>query len=142
MELTRKQLLKAGAVGAAGASLPLTILRPGRAPAAINTIGSDMPLIPKAQPVGPNRYRITARPGTTNFHPQFGQTNIWGYDDGSGRGVRSPGYVIEAKKGTPVTVDWVNGLPSEHIPTRREAALRKFAGILGPEPVANAGGHL
>ena len=29
-------------------------------------------------------------------------------------------------------------VPSEHIPTRREAALRKFAGILGAEPVANA----
>jgi acyl-CoA dehydrogenase len=31
------------------------------------------------------------------------------------------------------------GVPSEHIPTRREAALRKFAGVLGPEPVASAG---
>jgi hypothetical protein len=30
-------------------------------------------------------------------------------------------------------------VPSEHIPTRREAALRKFVDVLAPEPVANAG---
>ena len=40
---------------------------------------------------------------------------MWGYDDGSGRGVRSPGYTIEVQKGTATNVTYVNGLPNQHM---------------------------
>jgi spore coat protein A len=113
--LTRRQLMKSAMISAAGAALPLTIFRPGSAPAALNGFSTPLPLLPKARAVGNNAYRITARPGSQVFHPALGRTTIWGYDDGSGRGVRTPGYVIEAQKGTATTVSYVNGLPNTHL---------------------------
>jgi spore coat protein A len=115
MMMSRRQLLRSAAVGAAGAALPLTLLRPGTAPAALQGFSTPLPLLPKAQPVRANAYRIAARPGRQVFHPALGNTTIWGYDDFSGRGVRTPGYVIEVKKGTATTVDYVSGLPSAHM---------------------------
>jgi spore coat protein A len=115
MIMSRRQLLKSAAVGAAGAALPLTLFRTGSAPAALQGFSTTLPLLPKAQPVRANAYRIAARRGSQVFHPALGSTTVWGYDDFSGRGVRSPGYVIEVKKGTPTTVDYVNGLPSAHM---------------------------
>jgi len=113
--LSRRPLLKAGPVGAADAALPLTVFRPSNVGAAIDGFSTALPLIPKAKPVAKNAYRITARAGTQQFHPSLGQTTMWGYDDGSGRGVRSPGYLIEVQRGTPTTVSYVNGLPTQHI---------------------------
>ncbi len=118
MVISRRQLLKTAAVGAAGAALPLTLFRPASAPAALQGFSTPLPFLPKARPVNnanPNAYRIMARPGTTVFHPSLGNTTIWGYDDGSGRGVRTPGYVIEARTGTATTVSYVNGLPARHM---------------------------
>jgi len=66
--LTRRQLLKSAAVGAAGAALPLTIFRPGSAPAALAGFSTPLPPLPKAQPVGGNAYRLTARAGQHQFH--------------------------------------------------------------------------
>ncbi len=74
-----------------------------------------LPLLPKARAVAANTYRIAARPGTQVFHPALGGTAMWGYDDFSGRGVRTPGYVIEVKKGTATTVQYVNQLPAAHM---------------------------
>jgi spore coat protein A len=115
MMMSRRQLLKSAAVGAAGAALPLTLFRPGSAPAALQGFSTPLPLLPKAQPVRANAYRIAARRGTQVFHPALGNTTIWGYDDFSGRGTRSPGYVVEVRKGTAPTIDYVNGLPSAHM---------------------------
>lgn len=115
MTISRRQLLKSAAVSAAGAALPLTLFRPSSAPAALQGFTTSLPLLPKAQPVGANAYRIAARRGTSQFHPALGRTTVWGYDDFSGRGVRSPGYVVEARRGTPTKVDYVNGLPSSHL---------------------------
>jgi len=113
--ISRRQLLKTAAVGAAGAALPLTLFRPTSAPAALQGFSTPLPFLPKAQPTSANAYRITARPGQQVFHPALGTTTMWGYDDGSGRGVRTPGYVIEARKGTATTVSYVNGLPAQHM---------------------------
>jgi spore coat protein A len=115
MVISRRQLLKSAMVGAAGATLPLTIFKPGSAPAALQGFSTPLPRLPKARPVGTNAYRITARAGVQQFHPALGSTRMWGYDDGSGRGVRTPGYVIEARKGTATTVSFVNGLPDQHM---------------------------
>jgi spore coat protein A len=115
MTMSRRQLLKAGMIGAAGAALPLTLFKPGSAPAALQGFSTPLPLLPKARPVGANAYRIAARPGTQQFHPALGNTRMWGYDDFSGRGVRTPGYVIEVTKGTATRVDYVNALPATHM---------------------------
>jgi spore coat protein A len=102
-------------IGAAGAALPLGLYRPRSAGAALQGFSTPLPLIPKARPVGANAYRITATPGVAQIHPTFGQTRLWGYDDGSGRGMRSPGYTIEVQRGTATTVTYVNGLPAAHM---------------------------
>jgi spore coat protein A len=49
------------------------------------------------------------------MHPSFGPTRVFGYDDNSGRGVASPGYTLEVRKGTPTRVDFVNALPARHL---------------------------
>jgi spore coat protein A len=113
--LTRRTLLKSAMIGAAGAALPLGLYRPGSAGAALQGYSTPLPLIPKAKPVGANSYRITARQGIAQIHPTLGQTTVWGYDDSSGRGMRSPGYTIEAQKGTATTITFTNGLPNRHL---------------------------
>jgi spore coat protein A, manganese oxidase len=113
--LTRRTLLKSAMVGAAGAALPLGLYRPTDTPAAVQGFATPLPRLPKAQAVAANRYLITARPGAMRMHPAFGATRVFGYDDNSGRGVASPGYTIEARKGTPTRVDFVNALPARHL---------------------------
>jgi spore coat protein A, manganese oxidase len=113
--LTRRTLIKSALVGAAGAALPLGLYRPSSTPAAIQGSSVPLPLLPKARPVARNSYLITARPGKAQMHPAFGLTNVWGYDDNSGRGVASPGYTIEVQKGTPTKVGYVNALPAQHM---------------------------
>ena len=113
--LTRRQLLKSAMVGAAGAALPLGLYRPTDTPAALEGFGRALPMLPKARPVGRDAYAIAARPGTAQVHPSFGRTPIWGYDDGSGRGVASPGYTIEVQRGTPTKVEFTNALPAQHM---------------------------
>ena len=98
MTMSRRQLLKAGMIGAAGAALPLTLFKPGSAPAALQGFSTPLPLLPKARPVGANAYRIAARPGTQQFHPALGNTRMWGYDDFSGRGVRTPGVSMTTSR--------------------------------------------
>jgi spore coat protein A len=113
--LTRRTLLKSAMVGAAGAALPLSLYRPASTPAAVQGFATPLPLLPKARPVASNSYLITARPGSQRMHPAFGRTPVWGYDDNSGRGVVSPGYTLEVKKGTPTKVSFVNALPAQHM---------------------------
>ena len=124
--ISRRTLLRASAVGAAGVALPPALYRvagirssvptvagaavPHRhyvapsGPSAVTGSTVPLPLLPKARAVGRNAYRITARAGTVRMHPTLGNTRVFGYDDGSGRGVTSPGYTIEVAKGTPTSV--------------------------------------
>jgi spore coat protein A len=46
-------------------------------------------------------------------HRDLPPTTLWGFDDGTGP--RSPGPTIEAQKGTPLDITWVNDLPAEHV---------------------------
>ena len=74
-----------------------------------------LPLPADATPISPNHYRLSIRQTTQQVHPAFGPvTKVWGYDDGT-HGTSYPGPTIEVQKGTPVTVDWVNDLPGQHL---------------------------
>jgi spore coat protein A, manganese oxidase len=114
VKITRRQALKTAAVGAAGAALPFALTRPSSR-AAVSGSVLPLPRLPKARPVGKNSYSLTARPGLMQVHPDFAKTTVWGYDDASGRGVASPGYVVEVQKGTPTTVRYGNALPGRHL---------------------------
>ncbi len=110
--LTRRQFLQTTAIGAA---LPLSLLQTSSAPAAFGGYSMPLPRLLTAREVAKDTYRLTARQGSQMFHPMYGKTTVWGYDDGSGRGVRSPGYLIEVRQGRATTVSFVNDLPKEHL---------------------------
>jgi spore coat protein A, manganese oxidase len=136
--LSRRSLLRFSVIGAAGVALPPSIYRaaglhaappPGAVRAAVRhghsvaAVGPSavqgstvpLPLLRPARPSGRNAFRITARAGTVQMHPSLGRTRVFGYDDGSGRGVTTPGYTIEVLKGTPTSVTYVNALPARHL---------------------------
>ncbi len=54
-------------------------------------------------------YTITAREFEQQFHSQLPPSRVWGYHDGVGP-LHTPGPVIIARTGQPVTVNWVNDI--------------------------------
>jgi spore coat protein A len=73
-----------------------------------------LPIPPVATPVsgspgGVATYNITMREFQQQFHSQLPLTTVWGYDDGVA-GLHTPGPVIEARTGDPVTVNWINDI--------------------------------
>ncbi len=67
------------------------------------------PVMPQA---GPNAYRIAARQHSQQIlPPPFGPTTVWSYGSTTDeRTFSSPACTIEAKRGTPVDVTWINDL--------------------------------
>jgi FtsP/CotA-like multicopper oxidase with cupredoxin domain len=57
-------------------------------------------------------YQMNQRQFTTSFSPDLPTQTIWGFDDNSGRGTRSPGYTYQAHYGTPQLTRNINSLPS------------------------------
>jgi len=53
-------------------------------------------------------YDITMKAFTQQLHQELAPTTVWGYDDGTG--ASTPGPLIEARTGEPVTVNWTNDI--------------------------------
>jgi spore coat protein A len=53
-------------------------------------------------------YRISMRRVDVKVHRDLPETSIWSY------GTTAPGPTIEARKGQPILIEWVNELPKEH----------------------------
>jgi len=73
-----------------------------------------LPIPPVATPVvgspgAAATYNITAREFEQSFHSQLPMTRVWGYHDGVGP-LHTPGPVIIARTGEPVTVNWINDI--------------------------------
>ena len=128
--LTRRQLLKRGAIGGAG----LVVSRGSFAMAAPAAVGAT-PKLRKwvaALPVPPvldgrggdKSFAIAARESTTwKFHPNLPATRTWGYwSDNPQAGLPYLGPTIEAtrrpndKVETSVTIDWRNELDNAFLP--------------------------
>ncbi|RDS81677.1 bilirubin oxidase [Dyella monticola] len=66
----------------------------------------------RAHPSQPERtlpyYRLDMRACTARLHRDIPPTSLWGY------GGQFPGPTIEARKGEPLLVEWVNALPPKH----------------------------
>ncbi|WP_114240169.1 multicopper oxidase family protein [Dyella sp. C9] len=78
-----------------------------------------LPLPPLAQPTGtrahpayPGRelpyYRMEMRAFSAPLHRDLPPTPQWGY------GGRSPGPTVQAMRGEPLLIEWVNALPTQH----------------------------
>jgi spore coat protein A, manganese oxidase len=66
----------------------------------------------RTHPAYPGRtlpcYRVTMRECKLHVHRDIPATPLWGYNG------QFPGPTIEARRGEPLLVEWINGLPSKH----------------------------
>lgn len=126
--VSRRQLLGAGAAGAAGlfltgggAAHAVPLRGPGRGapmldPASIPQYVSPL-VVPPVMPAastggGVDRYRIGVRQFRQQVLPaRYPSTVVWGYgSETAARTYNFPSFSIEATAGRPVEVTWVNGL--------------------------------
>jgi spore coat protein A len=73
-----------------------------------------LPIPPVATPIAgapgaAATYNITMREFEQQLHSQLPPTRVWAYNDGVS-GLHTPGPVIEARSGQPVTVNWINDI--------------------------------
>jgi spore coat protein A len=134
--ISRRTLLKAGALAGAGLAVPWRWLADAQPTAAFSQ--SDklrkfvQPLrgvggagIPLAQPdavaqpwwqPGVTHYTIGIREFTDQLHPDLpNPTRLWGFGQGPAADFRHLGGIIAVKRGTPVQITFRNDLPPEHI---------------------------
>ena len=78
-------------------------------PAALTKYIDPLPIPPVAQQSAPGHYDMTMMQGTTQFSSQLSATPVWGY----GGGYLGP--TIEERTGNPITVTWINNLPTAHL---------------------------
>jgi spore coat protein A len=139
--LTRRDFLKAGAVGGAGLLLPLK-WNPGTALAfaqsdglakfiqplrgngvvsLVTEIGVAAPDLTPAPITGVTHYTVGIGEFVDQLHPQLTNgTRLWGFQPtrylaASPPGFRHLGGIIVAQRGTPIQVSFVNNLPPTHI---------------------------
>src|SRR6266536_2459483 len=124
--VTRRQLLKAGAVGGAGLLVPWEAV--GRAwaaipggsldPTTIHKYAAPLVIPPVMPPLtGPrnqsiDRYAIAVRQFRQQvLPPGMPATTVWGYGSAPHRGTLNyPAFTIEARVDRPVRVKWINDL--------------------------------
>ncbi len=73
-----------------------------------------LPIPPVATPIagspgGAATYNLTMREFEQQLHSQLPPTRVWAYHDGVAA-LHTPGPVIEARTGLPVTVNWINDI--------------------------------
>jgi len=108
---------------------PLNIMPVARTVAALSPTPTECPntgagevraACHQAPQIDPNRfpvvpatlYKFNQRQFTTSFSPDLPNQTVWGFDDNSGRGTRSPGYTYQAFYGRPQLTRNTNSLPS------------------------------
>ena len=120
-----KQAAKPGAVpgmiymAPPAPSQPAGPIRPWLHPERLARFVDPLP-IPQPLPAGEMRphpqqagaqvryHRIAMRQVETRVHRDLPPTHVWSY------GTSAPGPTIEARKGEPLLIEWVNELPNEH----------------------------
>jgi spore coat protein A len=117
--MTRREFIYAGFANATlmkQIGMPAKqLLDPNRLPKFVDCL----PMPPAARPVGfrphphdPGEkipyYRLRMRALTVNVHRNLPATRMWGFESSF------PGPAIEARRGEPLLVEWVNELPREH----------------------------
>lgn len=130
MALSRRRFLRLGSVAGAGMLLPWqfslgcgdetaptreTAPMNYRLPAEIDRFIDPLPRPPVLAPdtsahEGSDYYEITLAQFTQQLHSQLPPTPVWGYSGSY------PGPTIEARRGRPVRIKWLNdGLPTTHL---------------------------
>ena len=134
--VSRRTLLKTGAIAGAGLLVPVKWLANAPPAAAFSQSqrlrkfiqpmrGVGASGIPLAQPdtvrqpwwqPGVTHYTIDIRQFEDQLHPDLpNPTRLWGFGQGNAAGFRHLGGIIAAKRGTPVQITFGNNLPQTHI---------------------------
>jgi spore coat protein A len=135
--LTRRQVLKTGAIAGAAVGLPWAAIRraypfaqsptnirkfvvnlPGLGPAGANQIGQYIPLATKTTTsfagLATDVYRLGVKQFGEKMHPDLKRaTHFWGYYDLATGDQKYLAGVIVAKRGTPVPLNITNQLPNQ-----------------------------
>lgn len=117
MRISRRQLLKVGAVAGGALMLPLKFgLKKVEAVESpkLKRFVDKLPKPRVFQPSGINNdndfYQVGMREIQGKFHRDLPSTTVWGYGDSDG--YSSPGPTFEARKGRNTVVNWMNRLAS------------------------------
>ena len=121
--ITRRRFLGYTAGLGGALSLPWTVTMPEAQAAQGGKLAKYVEPLPLpgagivvATPSGMNEYSFTQREITRQLHPDLPPTPLWAYDDGSGLAGQagSFGMAVVAHSGTPLTVNFTNGLPETY----------------------------
>jgi spore coat protein A, manganese oxidase len=117
--MSRRRFLQAVTTAATTAMMPGgAVLRvsdaaAGRPSASLARFVDPLPIPRRARPHrsvdGTPVVRITMRQVRQKLHRGLHPTTVWGYDG------LYPGPTIEARRGEPLAVEWINALPSRHL---------------------------
>ncbi len=112
---TRRQFLLGAASAAAipGATfgaIPENLLNVAALPRYVDLLPIPRQAVPASgKGEEATRYRITMREFAAKVHRDIPSTTMWGYDGSC------PGPIIESRSGMPVSVEWLNQLPRQHM---------------------------
>ena len=124
---TRRDLLKAGALGGAGLLVPWRGLvspasaqtggpmGPGTLAKFVDALPVPQVLRPVSVDAGGAHYEVSMTQFRQKLHRDLPPTTLWGYGDARQAHGVYPGPTIEARSGAPLTVKWMNNLPSRHL---------------------------
>ncbi len=111
--LTRRTMLKGGVIAGAGLAVVPWIGRTRADSPELRKYVSRLTIPEIARPrhlaEGIAHYRIEMTEFSQQVHPDLPPTRLWGYDG------TWPGPTFEMRTGRPVTVEWVNNLPNQHL---------------------------
>ncbi|HEY3570588.1 MAG TPA: multicopper oxidase domain-containing protein [Thermoanaerobaculia bacterium] len=108
MKLSRREFLRLGAVTGAGALLLPRKLAFAQGSPRLAPFVDPLPIPPVIRP-GSGTVDVSMRPLVQQLHRHLPPTRLWGYNG------LYPGPTFEVRKGTPVSVQWLNELPSQHL---------------------------
>jgi spore coat protein A, manganese oxidase len=99
--VTRRELIQA-ALAASLLRSP-TLIDVNRLAKFVDALG-----IPPIAPAEAGRIRLVMRQMQKRIHRDLPPTTLWGFNSAS------PGPTIEARRGQPLSIEWVNALPEKH----------------------------
>ena len=111
--MNRREMIRLGALSApaiALSALPsISASRPNLLDRFIDPLPRPKRIDPYRIEHGVARYRIRMIEVRQRLHSKLPPTKLWGYEG------QYPGPVIEARRGSPIEVEWINALPRVHL---------------------------
>src|SRR5258706_5075191 len=107
MKLSRRGLLRLGAVAGAGALLLPKKFALAQSSHLLTAFVDPLPIPPVISP-GSSQVNIHMTQFYQKLHRDLPSTKLWGYNG------TYPGPTFEVRSGTPISVQWLNNLPNHH----------------------------